>query len=91
MQDCKIGYSSRNLSYVQDVKKSSWIKYTCILSGASIDISADILVDMSVITWSTNTSIGWLCAESLYRSNIHQIVSQYIDRDIIGSVSAEAY
>ena len=40
------------MSYVQDVKKSSWIKYTCILWGALIDISGDVLVNMAVITRS---------------------------------------
>ena len=49
------------------------------LWGASIDISTDVSVDMSVVTQLTlEQYIGWLCAESLYGSNIHQIMSANI-------------
>ena len=64
-----------------------------ILWGASIDISADVSVDMWVVTQlsphSTNTSVGYV--PRVYMGWTSTDVSQYIDRDVNGSVSAEAY
>ena len=62
------------------------------LWGASIDISTDVSVDMSVVpqlTLKTNTSVGYVPRVNMGRTSTN--VSQHIDRDIIDSVSAEAY
>ena len=62
------------------------------LRGASIDISTNVSVDMSVVpqlTLKTNTSVGYVPRVNTGLTSTN--VGQYIDRDIVDSILAEAY
>ena len=59
-----------------------------ILWGASIDISTDVSVDI-INTQPIPALVG--SVQRVYTGRTSTDVSQYIDRDIIGTISTEAY